>query len=157
MCFDSRDCAIADPEPFSAQWFSYKITGAGLRYLVGVSMVPADIVWLAGPFPFGAHPDWKIFREYLKTRLNPGTRVIAYNGYTDELALRQADATWFKIYQRDVRGRQEGVNGRLKRFRILTVRFRHEKKLHGHCFFAIANITNLCITFEEPLYDVESE
>lgn len=66
-----------------------------MRYEVGVPTGKANIVWVAAPFPCGAFQGVKIFRDDLKTRLNPGDSVIDENGYADERDLRQADANEF--------------------------------------------------------------
>lgn len=114
-------------------------------------------MWFADPFPCGAYPDVKIFRKDLRTCLNPGEIVIADKGYNDERDFSEAEVTGFESYQRAARGRQEGVNDLRKWLRILTVPFPHYKNLHGPGLSAIANITNLCITFEETLYEIGSE
>lgn len=152
MSVDGTDCPIREPEPFSTQWYSHKMNGAGLRYEVAVSVNGGDIVWVAGPYPCGAYPDLRIYRDQLKRRLLPTEKVIADNGYRDPTALLQSEAGEFESFHRMVRARHEGVNGRLKRFKILTTPFRHGRDLHAMCFYAVANVTNLTITFEEPLF-----
>lgn len=111
-------------------------------------------MWICGHYPAGSYPDVVIFRDDLKHRLCEGESVITDNGYRDAKAMKQLDAPGKEDYHRAVRGRHEGVNGRLKRFKVLTTPFRHEKDLHGICFFAVANIVQVAINVEEPLFHI---
>lgn len=51
--------------------------------------------------------------------------------------------------------RHETVNSRIKQFAVLTNAFRHDLDLHYKCFHAVANITQLMIENDEPLYQVD--
>ena len=46
------------------------------------------------------------------------------------------------------------VNGRLKRFQVLRIHFRPDITAHWKCFHAVANITQLEICYEEPLFGI---
>lgn len=109
---------------------------------------------IAGPYPCGTHTDFKIFRAEVKDSLLPHGKVIIDNGYSDENAEEEADAPGHKEYHRAIRGRHKILNGRLKRFQMLCVRFRHDKDLQGLCFAAVANVTQLVLSFDEPLFDI---
>lgn len=152
MSVDGTDCPIQEPQPFSSKWFSHKLNGPGVRYEVAVSTGGGDIVWVSGPYACGRNPDVKIYREQLKSRIQPREKVIGDNGYMDPTILLQRDAGDFSNFHTAARARHETVNGRLKRFRVLTVPYRHRRELHGFCFYAVAHITNLNITFVEPLF-----
>ena len=58
-------------------WKSHKFGGAGLRYEIGISIEYGDIVWWNGPFPCGAFPDIKIFKQSLKHMMNYGEKAEA--------------------------------------------------------------------------------
>lgn len=72
----------------------------------------------------------------------------------EAMEMKQSDAPGKADYQHEVRGRQVGVNGRLKRFRVLTTLFSHNKDHHDLCFFAVPNIVQVVINVEEPLFDI---
>lgn len=151
---DGTDCSIFEPSPFSPIWFSHKFKGAGLRYEVGIS-VAGDIVWIHGPFPCGPFPDLRIFRLGMKHALLPNKKVIADGGYPDEhcvtrTAVREAERD---IFSR-VRARHETANRRLKQFYVIGHRFRHSISLDSCCFHAVANLTQLMIELEEPLFSL---
>lgn len=69
----------------------------------------------------------------LNRRLDNGESFIANNGYNDETTLRCSVSApeVFVGNQKAVRGRHENINSRLKRWRVLTVPFRHDRNLHG--------------------------
>lgn len=155
MSVDGTDMPIQEPTPFNAKWYSHKLNGPAVRYEVGVSCASGDIIWLNGPFPAGANPDNKIFRETLKGELLPNEMVICDNGYTDSQALTKEDAADHEQYHSEIRARHETVNMRMKRFRVLTSKYRHQLKKHGICVNAVAQLAQLNIIVEEPLFPVE--
>jgi hypothetical protein len=53
-------------------------------------------------------------------------------------------------FQQQVRARHENVNGKIKRFGCLNSFFRHGPAKQ-RCFFAVAQLVELIIEFEEPL------
>lgn len=57
-------------------------------------------------------------------------------------------------YHPTICGRLKIVNGGIKPWCVLTLPFRHERNLHGICFYAVANIAQLGIIGEEPLFQV---
>lgn len=69
---------------FSKVMFSHKIYGAELRYEVGVSRYPADLIWVLISYPRGPYPDVCKFREDLKQCLDLGETEIYDNGYVYE-------------------------------------------------------------------------
>jgi hypothetical protein len=129
-----------------------------VRYEIGLSIQAGWIVWVNGPFACGEWPDLRIARESLIFSLDDGEMYCADGGYQDG---RQYSETptgmnnydqWMKSI---ARSRHETVNSRFKRFGILKDCFRHNKSQHGLVFMAIANITQLGITTDEPLFSVD--
>jgi hypothetical protein len=114
---DGTDFRIQEPTPFSTKWYSHKFGAAGLRYEVAVCIQTGDIVWIHGPFPCGAWPDIKIFRNRLKQALAHGEKVEADNGYRGERGtVRTADdyvSQVDKKAKQRARARHETVNRRL--------------------------------------------
>ena len=147
--------SIYEPSPFSPKWFSYKNKGPGVRYEVGVAIESGDIVWAHGPFPCGAWPDLKIFREGMKKTLAPGEMVIADGTYKDDRFHTPPflDESCREFYA-TVRAHHETANKRLKQFNILSSRFRHHRSLHSFCFHSVANITKINLS-TEPLFYVD--
>ena len=156
ISIDGTDCRIQEQFPFDGKWYSHKFKGPALRYEVGVCMLTGFIVWVMGGFPAGAYPDLKIYRLGLKDILEDGEKVIADGGYKGE------EAIWAKGHCKDstmvesvVRARHENVNSRLKFFNILTTRYRHDLDMHGRCFYAVANLVQLILKNESPLFELE--
>ena len=54
-----------------------------------------------------------------------------------------------------VRARHEHINSRIKKFRILSTRFRAELQKHWMVFHSIVNIIQIDIELGNPLYQVE--
>ena len=152
---DGTDCRIAEPSPFSTDWFCHKFKSAGVRYEVAVSVTTGYIVWVHGPYPCGSHPDVRIFRLKLKNKLLPSERVIADQGYRDNRCDYLPDDLAFpdKLYFK-CRARHENANKRIKQFNVAAYRFRHEKSLHGICFHAAANLAQLMIENGSPLFSI---
>lgn len=97
-------------------------------------------MWVYSLYRAESYPEVVIFRDDLKRlrRISQGEKVITDNWYVHE-AVKQPDALGKEDYQNAVRGRHEGVNGRLKRVKVLTAPFRHDKDRYGLCFFAVAD------------------
>ena len=57
--------------------------------------------------------------------------------------------------QKVARSRHETANKRIKQFSVISGVFRHDVDLHGLCFHAVANITQLAIRRNEPLFQVD--
>lgn len=49
--------------------------------------------------------------------------------------------------KKNARARHETVNGVIKKWQVLTQKFRHDRKLHRHCFVAVAVLVQL--SFEQ--------
>ena len=152
---DGTDCPINEPTPFSTAWYSHKINSAALRYELTVSTRKAHIVSVNGPWPAGSYSDLKIFRNGVRKKLRDDEFVIADNGYTDPRCIKPpGDQHPRHELHRRIRSRHEVLNKRIKQFRILTQRFRHEIPFHGTCFHAISSITAID-SYESPLFPID--
>jgi hypothetical protein len=156
ISIDGTDCPIQEQSPFDGKWWSHKTNGPGLRYEVGVCIATGFIVWINGGYPCGEFPDLKIFRLSLRGLIDDEEKVIADGGYKGE------DSIWTKGHSEDAaaveslfRARHENVNSRLKIFNCLTNRFRHPLHIHGRCFYAVANIVQLILEHESPVFEIE--
>lgn len=157
LSVDCTDCFIQQKGPlFSSHKFKKK---SGLRYEVAVGILSGEIKWINGPFNCGPWLDLTIFRHCLQTFLDIGERVEADDGYTGEAPFtckvpidvltrtEEQDAM-----QKRVQGRHETVNARLKVFKILEERYRHDITQHGYVFRAVAVIAQLSIKNGDPLF-----
>lgn len=111
------------------------------------------MVWAHGGFPCGAYPDLKLAKELFVEFLDEGERVMADRGYNDRQFFILPDLQNSSRHKL-IMGRHETVNKRIKQFQVLNQKFRHEKSLHGKCFHAVVNITQIIIKNEEPLFSV---
>jgi hypothetical protein len=154
---DGTDFSIYEPTPFDPIWYSHKINGPALRYEVGLYIQTGWIVWINGPYPAGI-PDLSIARDWLIHELDPNEKYLADGGYCDGRQYSEMPNGLNNLDQRIkavVRARHETVNRRLKQFGILSQRFRHSRFLHNIVFRAVANITQLSIMMDQPLFDIE--
>ena len=152
---DGTDLRIKEPFPFSSKWFSHKFLGPGIRYEIGISIEDGHIGWAYGPFPCGGFPDIEIFSKRLKATLRRNEYVVADNGYRDEKCILPNDESFpNRRFHSVIRARHETANSRLKQFAVLTHTFRHNLKLHAQCFHAVANLTQLCLESQGPLFSV---
>ena len=156
---DGTDFKIAEHGPaFSSHKFNKK---SGLRYEVCLCILTGDIVWINGPYECGKWPDISIFRDSLKSHLEPNERVEADDGYVGEhphcIKCPKGFANYkeTEFMQQRVRNRQESVNKRFKLWGILKQSFRHDISLHGDVFRAVAIVTQLSINAGEKLFQCD--
>lgn len=164
MTVDGTHCPISEPrtQP-SADWYSHKFHGPGLGYEIGLSIFKNQVIWLNGPVKAG-EPDMNIFRlpGGLKEKIPVGKRVIADKGYRGENEIistpNDFDPPVLKGFKKRARARHETFNGRIKRFAILTERFRHrtndDLKYHKKVFEACVIICQFEIESRHPLFEV---
>lgn len=153
---DGTDVRIREPQTFDPKWYSHKFHGPGVRYEIGISINTADIVWLSGPYPCGSYPDISIFNQGMVKGLFQNERVVADNGYKSKRCLRSSQLRTHRDIQKHkrIRARHESMNGRLKKFNILNVPFRHSLSKHNMVFFAIANIVQLEIEMNGNTFEI---
>ena len=164
---DCVDTIIEEPDKSDPWWYSHKSNGPGLRYELGTSIQSGLICWVNGPWRAGLWPDETIFRRGLYFELEDNEPVLADRGYrqTDddggELVFFTPNTPGLtdahrRAYGR-VHARHEGVNGKLKKFAVLSDRFRHDLDLHGECFFAVVALVQVSMMVEETPYEVNYE
>ena len=94
----------------------------------------------------------------LKEKIPAGKKMIAdkgYIGHDPELCTpNDQDYPLVKGFKRRVRARQECYNARIKEFRILSDRFRHDLSKHKMVFEAVCVIVQYDIDNERPLFEV---
>ena len=145
ISLDGTDCPILEPWPYDAGYFSQKLNGPGLKYEVGVAINSNNIVWINGPFKAG-ESDLNIYRECLREYLCDDEGVECDQFYQGDPRLKNPKVHQGARYRRqkkEVRARQENLNARLKRFKVLDDSFRHDLSKHGECFRAVAVLTQI--------------
>jgi len=119
-------------------------------YEIGVHLLSHKIVWLNGPIPASYH-DLTIAKSELVNRLGQGETVWADKGYSGQVfntpywdPLSDAQREWNNFHSALHFTQIERVNGRLKRWRSLSIPFRGKDYYeHGAMFLAIAKLFNL--------------
>lgn len=74
---------VQEPSPFSGTYFSHKFHDAALRSEFGACIKTGLFVWIKGPFPAGANPDFVIFRSKLKYRIDENELILTDDGYSN--------------------------------------------------------------------------
>ena len=153
---DGVDFKIAEHgRAFSSHKFKKR---SGLRYELCLCILTGDIVWLNGPYECGMWPDISVFRDSLKSHLEPNERVEADDGYVGEhpecVKCPQgfANEEQTEFMQQRVRNRQESINNRLKFWGILRQLCRHEITMHGDAVRAVAVVCQLTVNAGEKLF-----
>jgi hypothetical protein len=110
----------------------------------------------------GKLTDIKIFNKVQHHFLDPGEQVKAnegYIGHPNKIKCPQNVGNpaekW--VMQGRVRARHKTLNGRLKKWGILSQVYRHDIMQHGNMFQVCAVVTQLTIKNGELLFKVEYE
>mmetsp|Transcript_17197 Transcript_17197/g.47090 ORF Transcript_17197/g.47090 Transcript_17197/m.47090 type:complete len:115 (-) Transcript_17197:53-397(-) len=95
----------------------------------------------------------------VSTHLEDGERVEADDGYPGEIVIlrpKKDSKTPQDIEHRQrVRNRHETVNSRLKDWKCLAVRLKHDLQKHSAMFRAVAVICQVSLVNGEPLFEVD--
>jgi len=136
------------------KYFSHKFNHPGLTYEIGLAIYSDQVVWVNGPHPAGVS-DLKMFKEHGLAILliDAKEKAVADSTYTHFAVSQRGDGPHdWKHAKNRFRARQESVNRRLKVFRCLQDRWRHDHDLHRHVVRAIVLLTQ--ISFQHnPLMD----
>lgn len=139
-------------------YYSHKFHKAGLSYEVAVAIFSDNIVWVKGPFRAGMS-DQKIFKEQglAKLLIACKEKAVADGGYTHWAVSQRGNGPHeWKHAKNRYRARQESVNSRLKIFKCLEHRWRHDHEYHGQCFRAVTMLTQISFAHNplmEPIVD----
>jgi hypothetical protein len=176
MFLDATECPINRPTYHQEYWYSGKKKCHTLKYegilnnyslsffieiAVGVRMRDGLIVWCpyTNPIPGRMH-DVRLAREVTEVinELEPWEMIVCDRGYQGlERAIvpvRSASTPEDHLYNswlHNIRSVVERCIGRIKTFRCLTTRWRHDLKYHPCAFQVCAQLTNLSI-LAHPLF-----
>ena len=160
-CFvsvDGIDFSIDEPErPMNPKWYSHKLNRAGIRYELAVAIHTGWIIWSNGPFPAGEYSDLTIVRQSLNHCLCNNECYIADGGYRDgyQWAITPSGHNSYQDRQISViRSRHETVNSRLRQWKILSERYRHNLEKHSWVFLSVVNIIQLSLQLDSPAFQV---
>lgn len=92
----------------------------------------------------------------LKSKIPAGKKAVGDRLYKDPtVAIRNDyDTPDVKRFKKRARGRHENFNARIKSFKILSERFRHDHTKHGIVFEAICVICQYDMENGHPLFSV---
>jgi hypothetical protein len=157
VSIDGTDGAIQEVYPFDPELYSYKLNAAGLRYEIGICIATGLIVWVNGPYKPAKWPDLKIFRDAMIHALDIGEWIVADGGYNDGFQFvipKRCGPLELQLMTARAGARHETVNARIKIFGVLHEPFRHGLNRHGSVFNAIANVVQISLMVESPLFTV---
>lgn len=158
-CVDGTDCPTQEPQPFSSRNYSHKFKSAGLRYQVTTSR-QGDIINVDGPHRPGTKwgSEKSIFERGLMTYLDEGEKCEGDKYYRKQLQdiFTEYSNEEERNFASRFRARHESMNGRLKRFQILTTKFRAKPAFqkHSRAFRAIAVLCQLEIETKSSLFEL---
>lgn len=147
-CVGGTDFRIKEPMPFNPKWYSHKFKGPGLRYEIASCIRTGLIVWWNGSFPCGSWNDLAIARTKLVKLVLSGEKLLADGGYNDGNQYFVTPSGRHDAIDKqmaDVRARHETINGLLKKYSILSNKYRGDLSEHKYIFGAIINIVQICI------------
>ena len=100
----------------------------------------------------------RIARDALIHSLDPGEFYVADGGYKEQFGYSDTPTGLHRLCDRTkalARARHETVNGRFKVFGALKQIYRHDLKLHSLVFRSIANITQVSLRTQSPLFSID--
>ena len=139
------------------KYYSHKRYSA-LTHELGMSVYENKLVWTNGPKP-ASKRGISVCRQKLKNKIPAGKRAIGDNGCRGEpdtvSTPSSHDLPELRLFKCHARARHETFNGRIKKFKCLSERFRHNGiKKHHVCFEAVCVIVQYQMENGSPLFDV---
>ena len=151
---DTTACPIETPLIDEGSYYYFKTKGHALKYEIVVSVEPSRILWVNGPFRASIHD---LSRNFLLQNINSHELFIADKAYVGErnfiTPFKQAHSIeqieWNKMHH-ELQRRVEWINRRVKIFRCLKEKWRHDLSKHQQVFSLVCQITNLVLLTVEP-------
>jgi DDE superfamily endonuclease len=156
---DGTHCRIEEPRNRPEKnWYSHKHHKPCVAYEIAIDLQESRIIWVSGPH-FAGDTDLVIFRKEggLKDHIPDGFKAIGDKGYIgeDKVSINnELDPLPVKIFKRIARARHEDVSGRIKRFDILSDRFRHGVNKHKTAFEAVCVLVQYTLENGHPLHTI---
>jgi hypothetical protein len=149
--------------PMDPKNMSHKFMGCAAKYLIVLSVFRSKCVLIAGPFRGGLHDVDMCRQSGFMARLQQNGKVcIADRGFRSKHAHERRlfalpdymDSPELSNFKSRARLRQESFNSRLKKFRVLSNKWRHGMEKHGIALRAVAVIVQYQMDNGSPLYSV---
>lgn len=160
LSVDGVHCPVNEPSHptlgKNPAYYSHKLNKAGLDYELAMSTYRNALAWINGPFP-ASHNDKTIFANGLGLLLKNGRKAIAdhgYRGHENIMYANSFDTDEVRTWKGRATARQENFNCRIKTFKCLSERFRHDIKLHKIVFYAVCVICQYQLENGSPLPDI---
>jgi DDE superfamily endonuclease len=159
LSVDGTHCKIEEPRTVpDKDWYSFKHHKPCVAYEIAVDLQHSRIAWVSGPHK-GGETDLVIYRkpDGLKSKIRDGCKLIGDKGYIGENNVsvnNPMDSDRVKIFKRIARARHEDVNGRLKRFMILSERFHHSLDKHQIVFESVCILVQYSLENGHPLHTI---
>ena len=152
VSIDGIDFSICETKPFDAQWYSFKINKAGIKYEIATCIATGFIVWFNGDFKAGRFNDLELARLEFTSRLLPGKRAIVNRIYCDDRFFI-TPYTFFlnRRLLKNIAARHENVNQRIRVWCCMRHIFRHGWRKHNLCFEAIIKLVQIKLQNGQPL------
>ena len=173
MTVDGTHLVVLEPgdsdTPKDPSYFSFKHHTAGFNYEIGIHLFESKCIWLCGPNKAGDWNDGKTFRDLgLRKKLKKAKKkAIAdegYRGFPNQIVTHNSlDSEEVREFKRRARQRHEVYNGKLKRFGVLSDRFRCKNNANDvytmaeklqMCFEAVNVLVQYMMEHGEPLWDI---
>ena len=138
VTLDGVDFSTHEHYPFDDSLYSHKLNGPGIRYDVALCINTGDIVFWGGGFKAGVYPDLVIARKGICLLLEPYEKILADKGYEDaRYFIYPATERGDNALLKNISGRHENINARLKCWGVLRQKFRGTLSYHYDYFSAI--------------------
>ena len=145
---------------FDPGLFCFKFNGPGFNYEIVIGLYTGFVCSIKGPYKYGEMPDLKVAKEegLVDTLAANNEKCIADGTYRNVVFVNSGPGLPRELLDliKVVKARHESFNSRMKRcamFRELRG-FRHATWVHEICFHSIANITEIEIELESPLFEI---
>lgn len=147
LCFDPR------------HW-GHKFNGPSLRYLVSTGLVTGLLCYISDLYHPAQNPEQVIAnkpgeicdRLEFEDELSFGDGIYAtLNRFITHDGTNSAEQLLLKVAE----ARHETVNHRFKEFAIMSVRFRNKRNFHKVVHKAVANLVQLSLMYDRPLWSLE--
>jgi DDE superfamily endonuclease len=159
LSVDGTHCRIQEPRTVpDKDWYSHKHHKPCVAYEIAISLRESRISWVSGPHKAG-ETDRIIYRKEggLRDQIPLGFKVIGDKGYIGEPTVsvnNTFDSDPVKEFKKIARARHEDINGRLKRFNVLTEPFRNGHVKHKIAFEAVCILVQYSMENGHPLHPI---
>ena len=100
-----------------------------------MNIATGEIVYWGGGYPAGKYKDLQQAQMGILPLLPSGGKILANKGYNDQnYFIYPTDSRGDNSLIKNITGRHEKINARLKCWGFLRQRFRHGVEMHNQCY-----------------------